>query len=65
VFKTFNWTNIVIIQDVDDVHGGVLGETLNVGLQRGGYYPYLLKYYGSVTSSYIDVLQEASAQARG
>jgi hypothetical protein len=43
----------------------VLEETLNVGLQRGGYYPYLLKYYGSVTPSYIDVLEEASAQARG
>jgi hypothetical protein len=43
----------------------VLGGTLNVDLLKGGYYPYLLIYYGSVTSFYIDVLQEASAQARG
>ena len=55
-----------MILDRDDDHGAILGETLEVGLQRGGYFPYVIKYYGrSNMSTYEDLLEEASWHSRG
>ena len=65
VFKRFNWTDISLIMDRDDVHGLILGETLDVGLQKGGIYPNVIKFYGKQNSDLSTLLKEASDNSRG
>ena len=65
VFQQFSWTDIALIVDRDDVHGAILGETLQVGLQKGGIFPYVIKYYGQRNISLQNMLEEASRYARG
>ena len=65
VFKRFNWTDISLIMDRDDVHGLILGETLDVGLQKGGIYPNVLKFYGEQDPDLEAILKEASDRSRG
>ena len=65
VFAEFSWTDIALIIDQDDVHGAILGETLQAGLQKGGIYPYVIKYYGEQNTSLERLLTEASRNSRG
>ena len=65
VFKRFNWTDISLIMDRDDVHGLILGETLDVGLQKGGIYPNVIKFYGKQSPDLASLLKEASDYSRG
>ena len=51
--------------DRDDVHGNIVGETLDVGLQKGGIFPHVIKYYGDVEKDVTHILQEASQKSRG
>ena len=64
VFQQFNWTDITLIMDRDDDHSLILGETLDVGLQRGGYLPQVQKYYGLSHPDFADILIEASRYSR-
>ena len=65
VFSRFNWTDISLIMDRDDVHGLVLGETLDVGLQKGKIYPNVIKFYGKQNPDLRVLLKEASDYSRG
>ena len=65
VFKRFDWHNIVVIYDVNDAHSDVLGETLKVGLQKGGIYPYMIQYYSKKGTDVKMLLRVAAANARG
>ena len=65
VFQQFNWTDISLIMDRDDDHALILGETLDVGLQKGGYLPYVYKYYGLSNPNFASILQDASKYSRG
>ena len=65
VFKRFNWTDISLIMDRDDVHGLILGETLDVGLQKGGIYPNVIKFYGKQSPDLAGLLKEARDYSRG
>ena len=65
VFRQFDWRNITLIMNRNDMHGLVLGTTLDVGLQIGGYYPYVIKYYGRSNPNLKVLLQQASSKSRG
>ena len=65
VFRQFNWTDITIVIDRDDLHARVLGETLDVGLQKGGYLPNVIQYYGDENPDFGELLIEASERSRG
>ncbi|ESO97952.1 hypothetical protein LOTGIDRAFT_153062 [Lottia gigantea] len=64
VFKQFNWTDIVVIYDVNDGHTDILGNTLKEGLQKGGIFPFMIPYYGKENNNFSSILQEASVHAR-
>ena len=66
MFHQFNWTDISIIMDRDDLHGFVLGETLDEGLQEDGYYPNVIKFYGdhATKDDLKQLLQDASDKSR-
>ena len=53
-----------LVMDREDLHGLIVGETLEIGLQLGGFLPYVIKYYGTNTDL-GDVLKEASDHSRG
>ncbi len=65
MFKRFNWTDVSIIMDRDDVHGSTVGETIDFGLQVDGYYPHVFKYYGDIEKNLTRILEEASKLSRG
>ncbi len=67
IFDQFNWTDISIVMDRDNLHGFVLGETLDEGLLEDGYHPELFKFYGHHSSKkdLKDILQRASEKSRG
>ena len=65
VFAHFNWTDITLIMDRDHEHSLILGETLDVGLQIGGYKPNVVKYYSKSNPDYEDILRDASQVSRG
>ncbi len=65
VFTKFNWSDVSLIMDRDDVHGNIVGETLDVGLQKGGIFPHVIKYYGDVEKDVSHILEEASQKSRG
>ncbi len=52
--------------DRDDLHGFVLGETLDEGLQEEGYFPHVIKFYGdhSNKDDLKQLLQDASDKSR-
>ena len=49
----------------DDVHASVLGETLDHGLQKGGYFPNVIRYYGNQNPDMAALLVEAAENSRG
>ncbi len=53
--------------DRDNLHGFVLGETLDEGLLEDGYHPDLYKFYGHHSSiqDLKDILQRSSEKSRG
>ena len=65
VFRQFDWRSITLIMNRNDMHGLVLGTTLDVGLQKGGYYPYVIKYYGRSNPNLKTLLRQASSKSRG
>ncbi|CAH1786477.1 unnamed protein product [Owenia fusiformis] len=64
VFSQFNWTDISIIYDRDDIHAMTTGQTLDVGLQKGGIEPYMIQYRGGSDPDYSSILEEASRHSR-
>ncbi|KAI0222778.1 hypothetical protein LSAT2_025942, partial [Lamellibrachia satsuma] len=64
IFRQFDWQSITLIMNRDDMFGLVLGTTLDVGLQRGGYYPQVIRYYGRRNPSLKDLLRQASSKSR-
>ena len=65
MFKKFGWKDISLVMDRDDVHGLILGETLDVGLQRGNLYPNVIKFYGEQNPDLKALLKSASDYSRG
>ena len=51
--------------DRDDEQGLVLGETLDMGLEKWGYYPYVIKYNGKANPNLKQILRDASSKSRG
>nr|KAG5686052.1 hypothetical protein BaRGS_028430 [Batillaria attramentaria] len=64
VFRHFAWSDLVVIYDMDDIHSDVLGNTLKVGLRKGGYYPYMIQFYESRRGEIENILLDASRKAR-
>ncbi|KAK7455318.1 hypothetical protein BaRGS_00039512, partial [Batillaria attramentaria] len=64
VFRHFGWSDLVVIYDMDDIHSDVLGNTLKVGLRKGGYYPYMIQFYESRRGEIENILLDASRKAR-
>ena len=50
--------------DRDHEHSLILGETLDVGLQKGGYKPNIVKFYSQNDPDYEDILRDASEISR-
>ena len=65
VFRQFNWHSITLVMNRDDMFGLVLGTTLDVGLQIGGYFPQVIRYYGRRNPSLKELLRQASSKSRG
>ncbi|KAK2153540.1 hypothetical protein LSH36_293g01000 [Paralvinella palmiformis] len=64
IFSYFHWTDITVIMDRDHEHSLILGETLDVGLQKGGYKPNIVKFYSQNDPDYEDILRDASEISR-
>ncbi|XP_069132003.1 atrial natriuretic peptide receptor 1-like [Argopecten irradians] len=64
VFEEFQWTDVAIVYDVNDVHSEVLGSTLKVGLQQQNIYPYMFPYYGKDHPDFKAILQEVAMVTR-
>ncbi|CAH1786475.1 unnamed protein product [Owenia fusiformis] len=64
VFSQFNWTDISIIYDRDDAHAMTIGQTLDVGLKKGGIEPHMIQYNGQSEPDYSSMLEEASRHSR-
>ena len=45
--------------------GQVLGDTLDAGLQKGGYLPEVIQFYGDEQPDYGQLLTKASQRSRG
>ena len=65
VLKEYGWVNITLIRDRHELHGDVLGTTLDVGLQKGGYLPNVIAYYGKENPDFKRILRSASEKSRG
>ncbi len=65
IFRQFDWTAITVVMDRDDEHALIVGETLDVGLQKGGFLPNIIKYYGQSKPNMSAILQDASKVSRG
>ena len=64
VFAHFNWSDVTVILDRDHEYSLTVGETLDVGLQLGGYKPNVIKYYSKNNPEYEYILQDASEVSR-
>ncbi len=63
-FREFDWTDIILMIDRDDDYGYELGTSLDLGLQKGGYFPHLITFYGSHQPNPRVLLEEASHKSR-
>ena len=67
IFEQFNWTSVSIVMDKDDLHGYVMGETIDEGLLEDGYHPETYKFYGHEATDHDleHLLEHTSEVSRG
>ena len=66
VFSLFNWTDIALIADTEDVFYNIMADSIQNGLQeREDIFPFRINFQGKHNPRYKFVLQGASRRARG
>ena len=65
MLNEFRWRDISIIVDRSDLSARVLGDSLDEGFQKGGFYPNVVTYYSYRKYDRAALLQEASDKSRG
>ncbi len=63
-FSEFEWTDITLLIDKDDNYGNELGYSLDLGLQKGGYFPHMVIFYGFHQPDVHALIVEASSKSR-